>query len=255
MYEGRARIGRAFGVAAWVVAFSAAAATLALGDAACSGPRYPSCDNDEQCNSDTHKGVCVAHLCTECRDNTQCKDGQECQAGACTAAAGSCVDDKGCESGSTCGSDKRCHKAEPVAAVECDDQHACASPATCQNGHCVSPIRGGPGCTDFPAPKFDYESPELSAPSRDTLQRLVKCISSGSLKGARVLLTGHCDARGEYEFNMGLGAQRAENVKTFVVGLGLPGDKITTSSRGKLDAVGTDEAGWANDRRVDIEVR
>ena len=60
---------------------------------------------------------------------------------------------------------------------------------------------------------------------------------------------------GEYEFNMGLGAQRAENVKVFVVGLGLPVDKVTTSSRGKLDASGSDEAGWANDRRVDIEVR
>jgi outer membrane protein OmpA-like peptidoglycan-associated protein len=44
-------------------------------------------------------------------------------------------------------------------------------------------------------------------------------------------------------------------VKTFLVGLGLPFDKITASSRGKLDATGTGEAGWANDRRVDIEVR
>ena len=44
-------------------------------------------------------------------------------------------------------------------------------------------------------------------------------------------------------------------MKVFVIGLGLPVDKVTTSSRGKLDASGTDEAGWANDRRVDIEVR
>jgi peptidoglycan-associated lipoprotein len=54
---------------------------------------------------------------------------------------------------------------------------------------------------------------------------------------------------------MSLGAQRAEGVKTFLVGLGIANDKVTASSRGKLDANGTDEASWANDRRVDIEVR
>jgi hypothetical protein len=31
--------------------------------------------------------------------------------------------------------------------------------------------------------------------------------------------------------------------------------KISTSSRGELDARGSDEAGWQDDRRVDIEVR
>jgi len=68
-------------------------------------------------------------------------------------------------------------------------------------------------------------------------------------------LTGHCDPRGEQEFNMSLGDNRAEAVKVFLVGLGVSADKIRTSSRGELDASGMDEAGWLNDRRVDIEVR
>ena len=54
---------------------------------------------------------------------------------------------------------------------------------------------------------------------------------------------------------MGLGAQRSEVGKTILVGAGVPADRILTVSRGKLDANGTDEAGYANDRRVDIEVR
>lgn len=70
-----------------------------------------------------------------------------------------------------------------------------------------------------------------------------------------MLLIGHCDARGEYEFNMGLGAERAEGAKKLLQSLGVPEDILKTSSRGKLDATGTDEAGWANDRRVDIQVR
>ena len=81
------------------------------------------------------------------------------------------------------------------------------------------------------------------------------CLANGSLKNAKVILTGHCDARGENEFNMSLGAQRSEAVKAILVSLGVPPNRITASSRGKLDATGSDEAGMANDRRVDIEVR
>jgi peptidoglycan-associated lipoprotein len=80
-------------------------------------------------------------------------------------------------------------------------------------------------------------------------------MTSGTLKGRKVLLTGHCDARGENEHNMGLGAERSERARTFLTSLGVPSERVMTSSRGKLDAVGTDEAGWAKDRRVDIEVR
>ena len=143
----------------------------------------------------------------------------------------------------------------PTPFVECDETKPCSGGAHCQNGHCVAPPQGGPGCTDFAAPKFDYESPDVRAESRATLERLASCLTKGTLKGQNVLLTGHCDARGEQEFNMSLGEYRAEAVKTFIVGLGVPADKIRTSSRGKLDAVGQDEAGYAQDRRVDIEVR
>lgn len=249
-----AHIRSSFGAVAWGILFPVCAANFFVG--ACGGPRYPSCDNDEQCNADTHRGVCVRHLCTQCRDDTQCAKGQSCQSGACAAITDYCEDDKGCASGSQCGKDHRCKKSEqPAPIVECDDGHACAGRARCENGHCIAPPQGGPGCTDFPAPHFEYESPDLLPDGRQVLERLVKCIETGSLKGGRVLLTGHCDERGEYEYNMALGAQRAEGVKIFLVGLGLPGDKITTSSRGKLDATGTSESGWANDRRVDIEVR
>src|SRR5580658_6157433 len=94
-------IGRVFRLGAINVGLallSVCVASISVG--ACGGPRYPSCDNDEQCNTAGHKGVCMQHLCTECRDNAQCGKGQECQAGACTAIADYCEDDKGCEGGS-----------------------------------------------------------------------------------------------------------------------------------------------------------
>jgi peptidoglycan-associated lipoprotein len=222
---------------------------------ACGGPKFPSCDNDENCNTEGHHGVCVDHKCVECRNDEQCGAGKSCQSGTCTPIEGYCDDSHPCENGGKCGNDHRCQAAARQD-VECDDEHPCKKGEKCQNGHCTAPpAQAGPGCRDFPAPKFDFESPELRADARDTLQRLATCLSSGSLKANRILLTGHCDNRGENEYNMGLGAERAEGVKNFLIGLGVPTGKLATSSRGKLDAVGTDEAGWSNDRRVDIEVR
>lgn len=230
---------------------------VAVAGTGCGGPKYPLCDNDEGCNADGHTGVCVAGKCVECRDDKTCGAGKTCQAGGCIDIPGFCDKTHACPDGSSCGVDSRCTAVKKVEApfVECDETRGCGGTSHCENGHCVAPPQGGPGCTDFPAPHFDYESPELRTESRATLERLAGCLLKGGLKSGHVLLTGHCDARGEQEFNMSLGENRAEAVKTFLVGLGVPADQVRTSSRGKLDAVGQDEAGWANDRRVDVEVR
>ncbi len=196
--------------------------------------------------------------CVECRDDKTCGVGKTCVSGGCTDIPGFCDKTHACPDGSGgCGVDNRCLPTKKVEApfVECDETKPCAQGSQCENGHCVAPPQGGPGCTDFPAPHFDFESPDLRGESRSVLERLAGCLTKGSLQNAHVLLTGHCDDRGEQEFNMSLGENRAEGVKTFLIGLGVPAEKIRTSSRGKLDAVGTDEAGWANDRRVDLEVR
>jgi len=248
------RAGRAVGVALFPLVLLLTSALGSAPLAGCGGPRYPSCDHDDQCDTDGHHGVCVEHLCTECRDDKGCLAGQACSAGACKEIPNYCDDKRECGDGSRCGEDRRCHAAPKVVA-ECDDSHACPGAARCENDHCVYPPAGGPGCTEFPALHFDYDSRELPADARGVLQRLAGCVTTGSLKGAKVLLTGHCDPRGEYEFNMVLGAERAENVKGMLTALGVDGGHVTTSSRGKLDANGSDEASWSLDRRVDVEIR
>jgi len=230
---------------------SLAIAAVAL---ACGGAKYPNCDDDEGCNADGHKGVCMDGKCVACRDDAGCGAGMQCKSGQCIAMADYCDDTHACAG--SC-QHHHCVKAaqQTTDATACDDEHPCGPGQHCQNGHCVAPPHGGPGCTDFPPPKFAYESPELTEDAKKVMQRLAACLTTGTLKGAHVLLVGHCDARGEYEFNMGLGAERAEGAKKLLESLGVPASIIDTSSRGKLDAVGTDEAGWANDRRVDVEIR
>ncbi len=104
------------------------------------------------------------------------------------------------------------------------------------------------------APKFDYDSESLTQGEKNILEAIAKCLTSGALKGRAVDLVGRADPRGETEYNMTLGAKRARSVHTFLGGLGVPGDKLRDTSRGELDAKGTDEEGWRKDRRVDVRL-
>ena len=256
MRQGTDRTGTRFGRRA-IAAVGWLFALAGVSGAGCGGLKYPLCDNDEACTADGHTGVCVSGKCVECRDDKTCGAGKTCESGGCTDIPNYCDKTRPCAEGGSCGVDNRCIPPKKAEApfVECDDTKLCERGARCENGHCVAPPQGGPGCTDFPAPHFDYESPDLRPESRATLERLASCLTKGTLKSGQVLLTGHCDARGEQEFNMSLGENRAVAVKGFLIGMGVPAEKIRTSSRGKLDANGQDEAGWANDRRVDVEVR
>lgn len=104
------------------------------------------------------------------------------------------------------------------------------------------------------APKFDFDSALLSHTDRSELDQLAKCMTAGPLKGKSVELVGRADPRGESEYNMNLGATRANAVKHYLAQLGVAGSRFSTTSRGALDAQGHDEATWAVDRRVDLRL-
>ena len=104
------------------------------------------------------------------------------------------------------------------------------------------------------APTFDFDSSALAPADRDILAEVAKCLTEGALKGKNVSLIGRTDARGEPEYNMGLGDSRASAVHRYLIDLGVGKDRMRPTSRGEIDATGTDEEGWARDRRVDIEL-
>lgn len=104
------------------------------------------------------------------------------------------------------------------------------------------------------APSFEYDSAALAEADRQLLGDLAKCLSEGALKGKSIVLIGRADARGEAEYNMTLGESRADAVHRYLVDLGVGKDRMRSTSRGEMDATGASEEGWANDRRVDIEL-
>jgi peptidoglycan-associated lipoprotein len=105
------------------------------------------------------------------------------------------------------------------------------------------------------APKFDFDRSDLSDQDRAILQQIATCVTTGPLAGRHVSLTGRADPRGEVEYNLGLGAHPATSVAVYLEHLGVGSSSISETSRGKLDATGTDESSWRRDRRVDIDVK
>jgi peptidoglycan-associated lipoprotein len=106
----------------------------------------------------------------------------------------------------------------------------------------------------IPEPKahFAFDSAHIRAEDAEPLDLIAKCFTTGPLKGKGLKLVGHADPRGETEYNFVLGASRADAVGGYLSSKGMDKAKIATTSRGEMDATGTDEAGWARDRRVDI---
>jgi peptidoglycan-associated lipoprotein len=99
---------------------------------------------------------------------------------------------------------------------------------------------------------FAFDSSKIAEDDRELLSALAKCLSEGPLKGRKLSLIGRADPRGEDEYNMALGGARADSVRRYLKDLGVEETRMGSTSRGKLDASGKDEAGWAKDRRVDI---
>ena len=68
----------------------------------------------------------------------------------------------------------------------------------------------------------------------------------------RILLAGNCDERGTREYNLALGARRAEAAKSYLVNLGVDASRITTVSYGKerpIDPRSTETA-WSVNRNA-----
>jgi peptidoglycan-associated lipoprotein len=111
-------------------------------------------------------------------------------------------------------------------------------------------------CKDYDLPRahFEFDSANLRQNYARELNGIVQCFTTGPLAGRKLIVVGHADPRGSNEYNLALGGQRAESVKEHFKQAGLPDARILTSSRGEMDARGTDEQSWYQDRRVDLKL-
>ena len=123
--------------------------------------------------------------------------------------------------------------------------------ATRGNLNISDEIRKACGLTDSEA-YFAFDSAHVRPQDQKVLKKLADCFSTGALKGREMRLVGHADPRGSADYNIALGGRRADNVKAVIATQGMAANKMATTSRGAMDATGTDESTWAKDRRVDV---
>ncbi len=96
---------------------------------------------------------------------------------------------------------------------------------------------------------FAYNEYQIQDSDKSTLQRQATWL--GRYSNVRVTIEGNCDERGTREYNIALGARRANAVKEYLVSLGVSAARIDTVSYGKERPICSEstEACWAQNRR------
>jgi len=96
---------------------------------------------------------------------------------------------------------------------------------------------------------FDYDKADIRPDARAALSKTADFLKANAR--FKVTIEGHCDERGSTEYNLGLGVRRADAVKQYIVSLGVPADRINTTSFGKEKpfCMESNEACWQQNRR------
>lgn len=199
-----------------------------LGLSACGGPKYPKCDQDEDCKDGE---FCINGMCQQCRTDSDCDAGEQCVSGACERRAGYCAADADCDPGQECKDNSCVDKPKPEEPeVKNDD--------SCR----IQPVY------------FGFDDDSLNTSARDTLSSNLACAKDKGVK--KMQLTGHCDPRGTEEYNLALGDRRAKSVRDYLISLGLDSDKVSYTSMGEEMASDAEsEDAYAAQRRVEVTVK
>ncbi|MCV6637780.1 OmpA family protein [Candidatus Albibeggiatoa sp. nov. NOAA] len=103
---------------------------------------------------------------------------------------------------------------------------------------------------------FAFDSYRLTAQGQGELGSIVDQILSNFDKFSSVALTGHTDAIGSSRYNQTLSERRANAVKQFLVGRGIPVDQVSAQGKGESSPVASNSTreGRAQNRRVEVFV-
>jgi len=78
---------------------------------------------------------------------------------------------------------------------------------------------------------FGYNDYTVSPQDNSVLQSNASWLQAHP--GANVQVEGNCDERGSEEYNLALGAKRAQSAKDYLINLGISPNRISTTSYGK----------------------
>jgi peptidoglycan-associated lipoprotein len=98
---------------------------------------------------------------------------------------------------------------------------------------------------------FSTDSTELTPQSRATLDKQAQWLNTYSQYG-QFTIEGHADERGTREYNLALGARRAQVVRDYLISRGVAASRMHTISYGKERPVALcdDISCWSQNRRA-----
>jgi len=91
---------------------------------------------------------------------------------------------------------------------------------------------------------FDVNSSNISIDSEEILINQAQWLNQNS--NIQIIIEGHCDYRGTRDYNIALGSKRANTVKNYLIGLGVPSYRIDVVSYGKEKPLVAGRDSYAN---------
>ena len=113
----------------------------------------------------------------------------------------------------------------------------------------LEPYPGG-----FAPVYFAYDSARILPDERGKLDVIAEEMRRHA--NVRLIIEGHCDERGDREYNLALGERRALGVRAYLIGLGIDNDRIQTKSFGEETPVafGHDDDSHQLNRRGEFKL-
>lgn len=152
------------------------------------------------------------------------------------------------------------NKPEPGSASSAPSKPAAQSPGEGQRGATGESTTGQSSLDELQKGKpptsgplkdihFSFDRYDLEGEARETLKANADWLKKNP--AARVEIEGHCDERGTNEYNLALGAKRAQAAKDYLVTLGIGTERLSTISYGEEIPVCREqnESCWQQNRR------
>jgi peptidoglycan-associated lipoprotein len=230
-----------------VILVALATAGLATLAGCPSKPKNGECKSSADCADQQGFGkVCVEGRCQECAADSDCKDGFVCRTNKCVPKP-QCGKDSDCPQGQVCQNEK-CVVSQADLDAEAARRRAAEEAERAKNAV-------PPECSDAAAfsVQFGFDKSELVPESQAKLQKLADCLKRAPAK--KVTVEGNCDERGTTQYNIALGARRADAARKYLSDLGAQ-TKLETVSFGKEKPICTEQTEdcWAKNRRDDFKV-
>jgi peptidoglycan-associated lipoprotein len=101
---------------------------------------------------------------------------------------------------------------------------------------------------------FDFDAYAIRSDGQNILAQQAAWLNR--YPEVQVRIEGNCDERGTREYNLALGARRANSIREFLVSHGVSGARVTTVSYGKERPIdpGSGEEAWARNRNGHTQI-